>query len=76
MTHLVIRTCPTCGSRRIRRVKRDIQSKRNGETFVAKGIEIEECPNCGERLFSPEALEAIAAQRTRLQKRPRARKSA
>ena len=76
MTDLVIKTCPTCGSRRIRRVKRDIQSKRGGEKYVALGIEIEECPVCGERLFSPQSLEEIAAQRPPVQKRSRKRKSA
>lgn len=61
-TKSIIKTCPIRGSRRIRRVKRDIKSNRGGEPYTAHGIEIEECPNCGERLFSPEALEEIAAQ--------------
>jgi YgiT-type zinc finger domain-containing protein len=76
MIKLVIKTCPTCGSRRIRSIKRDIESKHGGKPFVARGIEIEECPNCGERLFSPESLEEIAAQRPRGHKRSRRRKSA
>ena len=75
MTKLVIKTCPTCGSKRIRRVKRDIPSNRGAEPYVAHGIEIEECPVCGERLFSPEALHEIAAQQPR-QKRAGRRKSA
>jgi YgiT-type zinc finger domain-containing protein len=75
MTNLVIKTCPTCGSNRIRRVKRDIESKRAGQNFIAQDIEIEECANCGERLFSPESLEQIAAQRAE-RKRIRGRRSA
>jgi len=62
MTRLVIKTCPTCGSHRIRRVKRNITSKRGGGPYVARRVEIEECPDCGEQLFSPAALEQIAAQ--------------
>ncbi len=69
MTTITIKACPTCGSRRIRRIKRDIQSKRGGQPFIARNIDIEECPVCGERLFSPEALDQIAAQQPR--KRPR-----
>lgn len=72
----MIKTCPTCGSKRIRRVKRDVQSKRAGQVFVARGIEIEECPDCGEQLFSPESLDQIEAQRLRSQKKIRRRKSA
>jgi predicted nucleic acid-binding Zn-ribbon protein len=44
MTKLAIKTCPTCGSRKIRRVKRQIESNRGGHPFIAKNIEIEECP--------------------------------
>lgn len=75
MKKLVMKTCPTCGTRRLRRVKRDIKSHRGGQPYVARGIEVEECANCGERLFSPEALEAIAEQQPQ-SKRARARKSA
>lgn len=76
MTKLVITTCPMCGSKRIRRVKRSVESKRGGEVFIARGIEVEECPDCGERLYSPEAMEEIEAQRARGQKRTRRKKSA
>jgi YgiT-type zinc finger domain-containing protein len=76
MSNLVIKTCPICGSKRIRRVKRDIESRRGGRPFVAHGIEIEECPNCGERLFGPEALEQIEAQRPGESKHVKRKKSA
>ena len=33
--------------------------------FAVRGIEIEECPDCGERLFSPEAMDQIAIQQPR-----------
>jgi YgiT-type zinc finger domain-containing protein len=76
MTPLVIKTCPICGSKRIRRVKRDIPSTRGGRPFVAHGVAVEECPNCGEILFSPESLDEIEAQRPRARKAPHKRKSA
>jgi YgiT-type zinc finger domain-containing protein len=76
MTSLTIKTCPTCGSKRIRRVKRNVPSKRGSQPFIAHGITVEACPNCGEVLFSPESLEAIDAQRPPARKSPRNRKSA
>ncbi len=75
MTQLTIKNCPMCGSKRIRRVTRNIESHRGGERYIARDIEIEECPDCGERLFSPEALDAIAAQKPH-GKRARHRKTA
>jgi YgiT-type zinc finger domain-containing protein len=63
MNTLQIKTCPMCGSKRIRLVKRDIESTRRGRTLIARDIEVEECPDCGERLFSLEAMELIESQR-------------
>ena len=76
MSQLTISTCPICGSRKIRRLKRDIKSNRGGVSFVARNIEIDECPNCQEQLFSPEALEKIDAQRAQSKKRGTRRRSA
>lgn len=71
----MIKTCPICGSKRIRRVKRNIESNRGGRAFIAHGIEIEQCPACGERLFGPEALAQIESQRPGETKRTGRKKS-
>lgn len=76
MSKLWIKTCPTCGSKRIRRIKRDIESRRGVDPYVAHDIEIEECPDCGERLFSPDALAAIRDQQPDITKRSIRKKSA
>jgi YgiT-type zinc finger domain-containing protein len=76
MKQLTITVCPICGSRKIRQVRRDVESRRGGVTFTARGIDIEECPHCGEQLFSPEALRQIDAQRPFRKKRGGQRKSA
>jgi YgiT-type zinc finger domain-containing protein len=65
MNTLKINVCPICGSKRIRRVIRDVKSRRGGADYTARRIEVEECPDCGEQLFSPEALRRIADQRPR-----------
>jgi YgiT-type zinc finger domain-containing protein len=70
MKPLVIHTCPMCKSKRIRLVKRDIISKRGGRETVVPDVEFHECPDCHERLFSPEAIDYIAAVASRKQKQP------
>lgn len=72
---LSLAICPTCESSRIRPVRRDIASNRGGKPYVAHDIEIEECPDCGERLFSPDALNEIAARQPRAGKVKAKRKS-
>jgi len=76
MSQLKITVCPTCGSRKIRRVARDIQSRLQGSSFIARGIEIDEFPHCGERLFSPDAIREIDAQRPKAKRTASHRKTA
>ena len=62
MKPLVITTCPTCGSKRIRAVKRDMTITRRGQAYDVKGIPVEDCPACGERLFGMRSFAAIDEQ--------------
>ena len=57
-----IKTCPTCGSSRIKRVRRTITRTSRGRTYTVPTLEFYECPNCGEQVFSPEAIRAIQAR--------------
>jgi YgiT-type zinc finger domain-containing protein len=54
--------CPTCGSTRIRRVRKTITRTFKGKTYRVPSVEFHECPSCGERLFSPEAVRKIQAR--------------
>ena len=54
-----IRTCPTCGSRKIRRQKTDVTFKVKGRRKVVKNLELEVCPACGEKLFDSEASRQV-----------------
>jgi YgiT-type zinc finger domain-containing protein len=76
MTDFKIKSCPNCGSDRIREQKQDVESKRGGVSFTAHEITVEACPVCGERFFSPSALEQIDAQRPKTRKSPGRRRSA
>jgi YgiT-type zinc finger domain-containing protein len=52
---MAIRRCPTCGSRRIRRQIMTIKATVRGKTATVPGLELEVCPDCGEKLFDLEA---------------------
>jgi YgiT-type zinc finger domain-containing protein len=57
------KTCPTCGNRRIRRVRRTVTRTSRGKEFKVPNLTFHECPDCGEQVYSPEAMEKIAANR-------------
>jgi len=58
-----LKTCPTCGSRRIRRVRRNVTRTSQGREFNVPNLTFHECPDCGEQVYSPEAMERIEACR-------------
>lgn len=62
--------CPTCGGRRIRVVKRDVRGNVRGHKYIAKDIEFHECPDCGEKLYGPEAMRKIESFRPRVAAKP------
>lgn len=63
-----LKTCPTCGSRRIRRVRKTLTRKSRGKRYTVPHLTFHECPNCGEQVFSPEAMEKIEAHRSKRDK--------
>jgi len=60
---LKIKTCPTCGSRKIRLVTRDYRGNFRGKPYVAHSVPCHECLSCGEMLFGPEAMRQIELSR-------------
>ena len=56
-----ITTCPTCGNKRIKRVRKDVTREYKGQPYTVRGLEFEECPDCGERLYDHEAMQKIEA---------------
>ena len=62
--------CPTCGKTGFRAVTRAVTARVGNRTITVRGIPVEECLHCGERLYDPAALRRIreareAARRTR-----------
>jgi YgiT-type zinc finger domain-containing protein len=56
-----IKTCPTCGSRRVRRVREDAKLTIRGRRVVVPDVEFIRCDACGEQLFDHEANQKIDA---------------
>jgi YgiT-type zinc finger domain-containing protein len=58
-----LKHCPTCGSSRVRTVCNDYHTVVRGEEVIVPNLEREECLDCGEVLFSPEAMRRIESYR-------------
>jgi len=56
-----ITRCPTCGSKHIKRVRRDVTLESRGEAYTVRALEFEECPDCGEKLYDHEAMQKLEA---------------
>jgi YgiT-type zinc finger domain-containing protein len=69
---LHIKTCPTCGSKRIRVVRKDYHGRYKGKAYVARDVEYHECPQCGEKLFGSEAMKKIESSRPQPRRRVKA----
>ena len=54
-------TCPTCGSKRIKKVRRDLPREFQGKSYTVPALEFHECPDCGERVYDREAMRKIQA---------------
>jgi len=54
-----IKTCPTCGSNKIRLVVKDVIRKYKGQTYTVPGVELYECSNCGEKVYDQAAIRKI-----------------
>ena len=58
---IVVKTCPTCGSKKIKRVRRDWTDEYRGKTYTVPALEFYECPDCGEELYDRDAMRKIEA---------------
>ncbi len=52
---MAIRTCPSCGSRRLCRQEVTLTATVRNKKATVAGMELEVCPDCGEKLFDLEA---------------------
>jgi YgiT-type zinc finger domain-containing protein len=54
-----IQTCPTCGSRKIKKIRRNHTGKFSGQSYSVSSLERYECPECGEKIYDREAMRQI-----------------
>jgi YgiT-type zinc finger domain-containing protein len=56
-----ITMCPSCGSSKIRKLRRDLVRDYDGLTYTVPDLEYYECPQCGERVYDRDAMRKIEA---------------
>lgn len=61
MDKLNITTCPSCGSKRIKSVRRNRNSSFKGKEYMVTNLDYYECPDCGEKVYDREAMRRIEA---------------
>jgi YgiT-type zinc finger domain-containing protein len=59
---ITITHCPTCGSDRIQKVRRNWTEKFEGQTYAVPDLDFYECPACQEQRFDRDAMRRIEAR--------------
>ncbi len=56
-----IKVCPTCGSKKIKKVCRNTTRRCRGKAYTVPALQFHECPDCGEKVYDREAMRKIEA---------------
>jgi YgiT-type zinc finger domain-containing protein len=59
MNALHITNCPSCGSSKIRKVRRNWSGRFQGRSYTVRALEFYECPACAERVYDRQAMRKI-----------------
>lgn len=76
MTMLKITTCPSCGSSKIKKVRRNWTGSFKGRKCTVPNLEYYECPDCGERVYDRDAMREIEAHSPAFERAHQKRRSA
>lgn len=68
--------CPTCGSKKIKQIRRNLVRNFQGRSYVVPNLEYHECPDCGERVYDPQAMRKIEAHSPAYAKKRRRKEAA
>ena len=60
--------CPTCGSEKIKKVRRKWTGEFHGQTYSVQRLEFHECSACGEKVYDRDAMRKIEAHSPALAK--------
>ena len=58
---LRITICPSCGSRKIKKVRRNWTDDFEGHRYKVPNLKFWQCPDCGEKIYDREAMRRIEA---------------
>jgi len=61
MATLNITTCPSCGGKKIKTVRRNWTGNFKGKDYTVPNLEYYECPDCGEKVYDRDAMREIQA---------------
>ena len=56
---IIITVCPSCGSNKIKRVRRNWTGKFKRKTYMVPDLTYYECADCGERVYNRQAMQKI-----------------
>ncbi|MBI2210786.1 MAG: YgiT-type zinc finger protein [Deltaproteobacteria bacterium] len=76
MTMLKITTCPSCGSRKVKKVRRSWTGSFKGKRYTVPNLQYHECPDCGEKVYDRDAMREIEAYSPAFERMHPRRKSA
>ncbi len=54
-----ITLCPSCGSNKIRRVRKTRKCEFQNQSYIVPSLEFYECPACGEKIYDRQAMRKI-----------------
>ncbi len=70
-----IKICPTCGGKKIKKVRRDLIGRFAERSYTVPSFESYECRDCGEKVYDRDAMYKIESVSAAFHK-PRTRKVA
>ena len=76
MSTLRIKKCPSCGSKNLKRIRKDWKSTGLKKNYNVPSLDYYVCPDCGEELFDQAAMNRIESYSPNLKKHSSKRKIA
>jgi len=73
---LKITICPSCGSGKIEKVRRNWTGSFRGKKYRVPNLQYYECPDCAERVYDRDAMREIEAHSPAFERMHPKRKSA
>ncbi len=59
---LNIKTCPSCGSGKVKKVRRNWTGSFKGKRYTVPNLQYYGCPDCGEKVYDRDAMREIEAR--------------